>query len=320
MHIVFASDTNYAELVSVVIVSVLANTEGVVHFHLLANGIDDWTIEQLRKHLPSRRGVLHVYDIQDLKHRLRIKVPDTIAISSYARLFLATVLPSTLSKVLYLDCDVVVVNSLTKLWETDMGDNYVAGVLDTLPNVTSKVKVGLSLSDPYINAGVLLINLDLWRKNRIEEQFMDFLKAHNGNVHHHDQGIINGVCRGHIALIPPSYNCTSNYYSHPYKLLERTNHPFYSEQMYHEAVQHPTILHFTEGFYNRPWIANSKHPKASLYRYYRGMTAWKDGAMRQDERSIVVRVLSWEFLHLPYIIYELSAKFVATMASLIKKS
>ena len=319
MHIVFASDTNYAEFVSVVIVSVLENTEGVVHFHLLANGIDDRTIEQLRHHIPLHRGELHTYDIQDLKHRLKINVPNTIAISSYARLFLGSILPLTLSKVLYLDCDVVVVNSIEKLWEMDMCDNYVAGVLDTLPNATSKVKVGLSPSDPYINAGVLLINLDLWRKDRLEQLFMDFLMSHNGNVHHHDQGIINGVCKGHIAIISPIYNCTSNYYSHPYKLLERTNHPFYSEQAYDEAVQRPTILHFTEGFYNRPWIANSKHPKAALYHYYHNMTAWRNTGMRKDKRTILVRLLSWEFLHLPYIIYDLSAKFVALIASLIKE-
>ena len=127
MHIVFASDTNYAEFVSVVIVSVLENTEGIVHFHLLSNGIDDRTIEQLRHHIPLHRGELHTYDIQDLKHRLKINVPNTIAISSYARLFLGSILPLTLSKVLYLDCDVVVVNSIEKLWEMDMRDNYVAG-------------------------------------------------------------------------------------------------------------------------------------------------------------------------------------------------
>ena len=98
MHIVFASDTNYAEFVSVVIVSVLENTEGIVHFHLLANGIDDQTIEQLRHHIPLHRGELHVYDIQDIKHRLKINVPNTIAISSYARLFLGSILPLTLSK------------------------------------------------------------------------------------------------------------------------------------------------------------------------------------------------------------------------------
>lgn len=318
MHIVFASDTNYAEFVAVVIVSAIANNHDYIHFHLLSNGIDADTINVLTNHIPTVRGELHIYDIKDIDKRLQIRVPETIAISAYARLFLPSILPADIEKVLYVDCDTVIADDLSEFWNTDLHDMYVAGILDTLPNNESKEKVGMRADDAYINSGVLLINLDMWRKDHIQQKFIDFLLAHNGNVHHHDQGLINGVCRDRICIVPPQYNCTSNYFSHPYALLERTNTPFYSEQECQEAMAHPAILHFTEGFYNRPWIANSKHPMAAVFHRYHDMTAWGNTPLRTDKRSWLVRFLSWEFLHLPYSIYNATAKAVSMLAKLIR--
>lgn len=319
MHLALASDTNYAEFVAVVIASATANNQDYIHFHLLSNGIDSSTIKRLKEEIPTGKGELHVYDIHDLKDRLQIQVPNTIAISSYARLFLPSILPSDVEKVIYVDCDTVIAGDLSELWDTDVQNNYVSGVLDTLPDNESKMKVGLSATDPYINAGVLLINLDLWRKEHLQETFIDFLVAHNGHIHHHDQGIINGVCKGRIRIVHPRYNCTSNYYSHPYELLRRTNNPFYTEKEYAEARDCPAILHFTEGFFNRPWIANSRHPMASVYHHYHNMTSWHDVPPRKDKRSWLVRFMSWEFLNLPYPVYDFTAKSVTRIASIVKK-
>lgn len=320
MHIALASDNNYAEFVAVVIASALANLSDYLHVHLLANGIEESSLFLLKQQIPSGRGELHLYDIQDLPAKLSIRVPDTIAISSYARLFLPSILPADIAKVLYLDCDTVIADDLSDLWNTDLQNKYIAGVLDTLPDNDSKRNVGVPSDAPYINAGVLLINLSLWREDHLQQRFLDFLLAHNGRVHHHDQGIINAVCQNKIAIVHPRYNCTSNYYSHPYTLLRRTNHPFYTRQECEEATAHPAILHFTEGFYNRPWLTNGRHPMAVVFDHYHRQTAWVDVPLRKDKRTLLVRFLSWEFLHLPYPIYDLSAKCVSRIAKLMKHS
>lgn len=320
MHIVLASDNNYAEFVAVVIASALANNEDKITFHLLSNGISDATIQQLQRHIPADRGALQVYDISNLKEQLQIEVPNTIAISSYARLFLATILPEDIDKILYVDCDVVIADNLNELWQTNLQDYYIAGVLDTLPNNESKEKVGLLNTSPYINAGILLINLNAWRKDNLQQQFIDFLFAHNGHVHHHDQGIINGVCKGKIKILQPKYNCTSNYFSHPYSLLQKTNTPFYSQKEVEDAIHTPAIIHFTEGFYNRPWIENSLHPQASVYLHYHNMTEWSNTPLRKDKRTTLVKFLSWEFLHLPYPIYSISARMVTLLAKVLKRA
>jgi hypothetical protein len=86
-----------------------------------------------------------------------------------------------------------------------------------------------------------------------------------------------------------------------------------------QARNSPAILHFTEGFYNRPWIANSLHPKRSVFHHYHDLTAWKDAPLRKDRRSRLVRLLSWEFLNLPYPVYDFSASAVSKLSELIKR-
>lgn len=312
LHVVLATDNNYAEFVAVVIVSLLETNPRFesIHVHLLANGVSDATIQKLQRHLPQQRGQLHVYDISDLEQRLGIKVPSTIAISSYARLFMASLLPADLDRVLYLDCDIVVSDNIIKFWKTNLDGFLVAGVLDTLYSVTAKTDVGLTIDAPYVNAGVLLVNLKAWREKKMQQRFLDFLLSHNGQVTHHDQGIINATCFGRIRIVHPRYNLASNYLSHPYKMLTSMNDPFYSKNEVEEAKAHPAIIHFTQGFYNRPWVKNSKHPLAEKFYYYHNQTEWAGTPLRHDNRSLVMRILSWEFLNLPIWVYKFTQRIM----------
>ena len=305
LHVVLATDNNYAEFVAVVIVSLLQTNPQFesIHVHLLANGVNDTTIQKLQRHLPQQRGQLHVYDISDLEQRLGIKVPATIAISSYARLFMASLLPADIDRVLYLDCDVVVADSIMHFWKMDLEGILVAGVLDTLYSVTAKTDIGLSTDTPYINAGVLLVNLKAWRDENMQQRFLNFLLGHNGQVTHHDQGIINATCHGRIQIVHPRFNLASNYLSHPYKMLASMNTPFYSENEVEEAKKYPAIIHFTQGFYNRPWVKNSKHPLAERFNYCHKQTEWDGTPLCPDKRSLAMRILSWVFLNLPLWMY-----------------
>lgn len=321
LNITLASDENYAEFVGVVIVSLLTNNKWAerITVHLLSNGISDTTLSKLKTLMPAERGELSVYPIDNLQSRLGIKVPNTIAITSYARLFLPQLLPNDVERVLYVDCDTVVADSVQSLYQTSLtDDDWVAGVLDTLPDDEAKVKIGIKSGASYFNAGVLLINLAAWREFDVTSRCLNFLLAHNGTVHHHDQGIINAVCDGHKVTVHPRFNATSNYYSHPYRLLLSTNEPFYTEQEFLEARESPAILHFTEGFYNRPWIANSLHPLREVWHKYHRLTPWSTSSLRPDHRSAAVKLLSWTFLNLPYGCYKVLSRIISLLGSIKK--
>ena len=312
LHVALASDQNYAEFVAVVMVSLFDTNrwQDFATIHLLSNGIDEETIEKLRQHVPYGRGELKVYDVRTLKEDLGIDVPPTIAITAYARLFLPDLISHDVERVLYLDCDVVVSASVKDFYCVHMDDTWIAGVRDTLYHGYAKTAVGLSATDEYLNSGVLMMNLAAWREHNVTQQCLDFLLEHHGKVMHHDQGILNGVCKDHKMVVNPRFNATSSYFSHPYSLLRRQNYPFYSEQETKQATERPAIIHFTEGFLNRPWVENCVHPLREVFVHYHALTQWADVPLRPDKRSMANRAQAWSFLHLPYDLFTIVSSLI----------
>ena len=81
-------------------------------------------------------------------------------------------LPLELDKVLYIDVDIIVKSSVFNLYRRTL----MILMLLLLPihlifSVRMK-KLGLKGKDNYFNAGIMLINLDKWRRDIIEENFL----------------------------------------------------------------------------------------------------------------------------------------------------
>lgn len=318
-NIVVASDCNYVGLVSILFASILSNKkedENII-FHVLANNIPFPKIQQLKEQIGNND--LYVYPITDFQKRLNITLPDTIAVTSYARLFLAEILPESVNEVLYLDCDIIVNQSLSRIFSLDISNYAVAGVLDTLPNKESKRKIGLSENDPYINAGVLYINLRKWRTDQIKDLFMTFLLQHNGCVHHHDQGIINAVLNKSKLIIGPEFNLTSNYFTHKYTYLKKRNNPFYTHEEIERAKINPVIIHFTEGFLDRPWVIGSQHPFKNSFLEYKQASIIANEPLQASKKNWYVKLLGYEFTHLPLIFYQTTSFLLSLLSKLIKK-
>ena len=94
-----------------------------------------------------------------------------------------------ISTLLYLDCDVIVKKSLGKLFDIDLKDNYCAMILDAESQREAK-RLGLK---KYFNAGVMLINLDLWRKDNLEKKLFDYTIKNAKKIFWQDQDVINIV-------------------------------------------------------------------------------------------------------------------------------
>ena len=235
-----------------------------------------------------------------------------ISIASYARLFLASIIPETYERILYLDCDTIVRASLKSFWNTELEGYMVAGVRDTVDSFFLK-RIGLSLNDHYVNAGVLLVNLDGWRKNHLEGQFIDFIKKFDGNVPHHDQGTINGVCIQKKLLVSPRFNVTSNLYTFSAKTIKRLYFmdSYYSQKELDEAKKNPAIIHFTSTLLARPWEKNSKHPMKEEYLKIAKISPWKDEPLLTDSRKLAVKAFTWFYNHMPLFLSEILYRSVS---------
>ena len=301
LHIAISSDANYAKLVSILLVSLFENNKwaNCITVHLLSNNIDEESIKLIEKHIPSDKGNLVVYDVSDIAGRLKIKVPSTIAISAYSRLFLSSLLDESIDRVIYMDVDAIVLGSLKTIWSSDLENNQIAGVLDDVA-LYAKKAIDLESNEAYVNSGFLLLNLKQWREEGIEAKILDYLIAHNGNVFHHDQGLINAVCIRKM-ILPVNYNMVTNFFVFPYHSFKQQ--PFYSEEEMKEGKKNPIFIHFTAGVANRPWMENCRHPLKDIFLKYKARSLYKNVPLEKDSRPMRLKLLASLYYHCKPLYY-----------------
>lgn len=300
MNIIYSSDENYARHMCVSMLSVICNNtdKEPINFYIFDNGIKDSTKSIIEE--KCTKCSIQYIDFSIYAQRLEQEIDCPISISTYARLFIPELLPDSCARAIYLDCDTVVCGSLKDLWYLDLEDNYVGGVLDTL-SPSNKMKIGLSEKDIYINAGVLLIDVDLWRKNNIQKEFTCFINCHGGNVFYQDQGVINAVLNNKKKVIHPRYNtmtpiltCNYDRFVGLYRFPE-----YYSRKVFNEAQKLPVILHFTPEYVGRVWEKGCIHPMKNKYIYYLNMTPWKGIFQEPRKESAKIKLLYWMMRTLP---------------------
>ena len=311
LNIIYSSDDNYCIYMGVSILSVLENNKNFnsINVYIIDNNINDVNKSKLKELVELyQRNILFI-DFEKYKKYLNLNMQWQISISSYARLFVASMLPENVDKVLYFDCDTLIDDSLNELWNQDINDFYVAGVCDTVPSNT-KQAIGLNNTDFYINAGMLLINLKKWRKDNLEKELLNFIDKHNGNVIHHDQGVINGVIKNK-KILPLKYNLITSYLMMSrddiinfYKVEDS----FYSQEQIDEAIKNPVYIHYTPGFTTRPWVKGCKHPYVDLYWKYLKLTPWKDFKPIKNNEKFHVKMVNWIYLNLPFDVADFLCK------------
>lgn len=302
--IVYSSDDNYARHTGVSILSVLENNKHfkAIDIYIIENNISEENKIKINEIIKQYNRNIQYIDFSEYKSKLNLEMEWEISISSYARLFIECILPKTVDKVLYFDCDTVVIGPLDELWKVKFRENeFVAGVLDT---VSEKIitNIGIKKNGSYINAGMLLINLKKWRENKIQKQFMDFIDHYNGKVPHHDQGVINGVLHANCKILSPRFNLMTVFYMMKYEdILEyyEIKYDFYSKEEIDRALKNPLYIHFTPGFTTRPWVKGCKHPNKAIYLKYLQQTPWKNYELEKDNSKLAVKFINGLYRNFP---------------------
>lgn len=120
------------------------------------------------------------------------------------RIFATKYLPKTLDRILYLDSDVIVINELKKLYEMDFEGNYYIATthVKRLLHKFHEIRLNIDEKVPYIDKGVLLINLKELRKRDIKKDIEEYLKEKKLKVFlSTEQDIITAVYGDKIKLV-----------------------------------------------------------------------------------------------------------------------
>lgn len=176
----------------------------------------------------------------------RISTTSAITFSSYARIFLPEIFPN-MSKILWLDCDLIVMKPLDEFWDIDVTGKYAAAVDDfTMEHSIHQELVECRVSR-YFNAGVMLFNLDEIKKDGVNEKCKEVM--YGTKPRFQDQTVLNSCFKENVIWLSPRFNLHYTSYSNPAfeKWAMSTFHERYKSEM-----EDPTIVHFT-GIGTKPW-------------------------------------------------------------------
>ena len=171
---------------------------------------------------------------------------------TYYRLLSPIFIP--LKRIIYLDSDTLIFHYLYEMFQLPFKDNYVLGFLDIFSGAVDYL--GLK-SEKYINAGIILINLEKIRKDRKHYELL-YMALNHKNLKHHDQTIINYVLYPNIGILPCKYGIF-NYptlFDIKYIYLKNIRQNIDLTEL-KEAIKDPTIMHFVL-CYPKVWFENSK--------------------------------------------------------------
>lgn len=290
-NVLFAADNNFAPYLGVSVYSLLKNNHkdfDKINIYVLDKDISENNKIKILD-IVNNYEFANLFFIKDegINKILGAKVQANRALSSYSRLFTASLIDETIDKILYLDGDSIILGSFKELWEMDMQDYSCAGVLDVGPDYV-KTAVGLNSDDIYINAGVLLINLKKWRDENTEDKFVDFIIKNNYNVYNNDQGILNAVLSDEILTIDPKFNLMSPFLERKYEDVIKWNglHDYYDKKTIEDALKSPRFLHFVHFINGRPWFKETNHPCKELYLKYANETSFKNEVLVKDYRGL----------------------------------
>ena len=277
LNVVFAADDNYASFLSISMISLLEHNRtdfDNINIYVLDDGIKSANKEKINRiadefscrvtFIETKKLDEMDFNVLGLERNL-----NESSLTTYARLFMSTLLPKDVDKVLYLDCDSLIVDSYKELWEIDISDYYIAGVLDGI-NTAVKESLGFNRNEKYINAGFLLVNLKKWRDDNVEETFIKFMAENQHRFYQHDQGVINNVFKNNILIVEPKYNLQIYFQTLDYDLARKftcMETEYYTKEIVDHARENPVFLHFCGPNYDRPWY-NKDHPYAEMFKDY----------------------------------------------------
>lgn len=277
MEIVCSTDNNYVMPTGVMMCSLCENNgDEQVRFHVLTSGLTDANKEALEGIAADygKEIVFHKVndaDLSDFPIGREGQSSHISSLATYYRLFLGDILPESITKVIYLDGDLIVRGSLRELWATDMDGYAVAGVPDTGNNgVEHYNRLLYPQSMGYFNAGVLVINLEYWRGHGVKEEFFKIAREHPERLRCHDQDILNYTFRTCKKRLNAKYNFQNDYlFEHRYLNL---TYDIISE--IDAALANPVIIHYVTG--PKPWQRDCIHPYRAEFLKYRDKTQWRN--------------------------------------------
>lgn len=266
--IVFSSDDKYAQHTGVAICSLLENTKTpeAIDIYIINFGISDENKHHLERLTSRYHTGIHYFSIeQQLLKNVQVQNRDHISKAAFGK-FMIPELLSQEKKAIFLDSDVIVLDDIDTMYQTDISGYLIGAVMN--PFFTRHKTLGLASPSSYFNSGVLLLNLEKLRAFAAADKVLHFLENHKDKISGAEQDALNAVFREQWYGLHPRWNLQTAIF----KNLDKAK-GIYEKEVLDEALQNPAIIHYSSS--SKPWQFTNIHPLKHYYQHYLEKTPWK---------------------------------------------
>jgi lipopolysaccharide biosynthesis glycosyltransferase len=262
MNILVTLDANYLKPLKTMLKSLfLNNPNEIFNIFLLHSRLRDEEVEGVKAYAKAHGSRVNNLKISDESFN-EAPVLFHYTREMYFRLLAYKLLPEDLDRILYLDPDILVINPIRKLYDSDFDDYFYAAAYHDIVSIKeiNKVRLYPYKIDAYYNSGVLLMNLELLRKEADEREIYRFIEENRQKLVMPDQDILNAIYAKKIKdLDEKLYNYDTRYYNY---------YIFASNGKYDmgEIINKTVILHFCGK--KKPWQKRYSGKFHSLYKHY----------------------------------------------------
>lgn len=291
--IVLAADEGFAMPLAVTVRSILDHcaADRRPTLYILDGGITEGTKARLQRSWPRHRP----YDIHwvavDRSLLEGIEASGHVTLAAYYRILMPRLLPESVRRAIYFDSDLVCRADVGGLWDVDLGDHLCGAIPDlaapyidssrVLPNqercvpflaaarpIPNFEALGLAPELSYFNSGVLLIDLDRWRNEKISQRVLNCLRDHRDFVLWWDQYALNVVLAGQWKLLDRRWNQGSHLYQFPTWLDSPID-----QETFETLRDTPYVVHFSSPV--KPWHPECRHPRRHEFFQTLDRTEWR---------------------------------------------
>ena len=238
-----------------------------VRLHILHSLLDQSQLDRLSDSWKGFSASVRFYSMEE---RLGNRAQDP-GYGYWYRVYLADLLSTSISRALYLDCDVLVLGDIAELWSVSLGDNLAGvvwdpgyrhfGIAAQLEKRAKKNGLSFCGAGPYFNTGVLLIDLSAWRSADIAGEIeRNFGSTHQDSILF-DQDELNILLQGRVLPLTPAWNLIE-----PIALIDKWDFEIYQDLADPQTYFVPRIRHFSGASKaDSPLVRSSE--KANFYSY-----------------------------------------------------
>lgn len=200
MNLFVSLDSNYIHPLCVMFRSLAATNSGnSFDIYVAYSSLTEDDFAMMKKALGELDARIHRVPVDD-EIFSGAPVLNRLSKATYYRLLIGEILPESVDRLLYLDPDIVINRDLSDFYNTDLGDNVLAGCghlygFNEFINLT-RLGIKKKANIRYINAGVLLIDLKKWRETVTVKQILAFIQKNIRILFLADQDVINVLFAG----------------------------------------------------------------------------------------------------------------------------